>query len=108
MWSGCVISCTALTSDDGYGGLAGGRHLDERMGSGGAMSGASMASDCCDDLNFPAVADAVSGVTVRRELDLACIGAARMVCVDSAAVTGIITCASEVMDLVLQCLGSGI
>ena len=107
-----MISCTALTSDDGYGGLAGGRHLDERIGSGGAKSGASMASDCCDDLNFPAVADAVSGVTVSRELDLACIGAARMVCVDPALAfeepTGIISCASDVMDLVLQCLGSGI
>ena len=39
--SGSVISKTALTSDDGYGGLAGGRHLDDLGGSGGAMCGGS-------------------------------------------------------------------
>ena len=52
------------------------------MGSGGAMSGGiPAASDCCDDLNFPA---GFSGVTVSRELDLAWCEA-RMVCVEPAA-----------------------
>ena len=92
------------------------------MGSGGAMSDcASTASDCSDDLNFPATS--IPGVTVRRELDLACLNLpaasipgvawllveARMVCVEPEALTGTIaSCAREVMDLVLQCLASGI